>query len=75
MPPDGGQQAPLQEPTSGYIALPHLLAFWVLTFLLGLILAPAVDLRTLVHPTRSDFYFLILIPLQFGLLVCIGAAS
>jgi hypothetical protein len=73
MPPDFGKQTPLQEPTPGYIALPYLLAFWVLTFLLGLILAPTVDLRTLLHPTRSDFYFLVLIPLQFGLLVCIGA--
>jgi hypothetical protein len=56
MAPDAGQQTPLQEPTPGYIALPHLLAFWVLTILLGLIFAPTVDLRTLLNPAGSDFF-------------------
>jgi hypothetical protein len=72
MPPDAGHQTPLQEPTPGYIALPYLLAFWALTFLLGLILAPTVDLRTLLNPRDSDFV-VVQILFQFGLLVCIGA--
>lgn len=72
MPPDAGQRTPLQEPTPGYIALPYLLALWVLTFLLGLILAPTVDLRTQLNPANSPF-ILVPIALQLGLLVCVGA--
>ena len=70
MPPDAGQRTPLQEPTPGYIALPYLLALWVLTFLLGLILAPTVDLRTQLNPANSPF-ILVPIALQLGLLVCV----
>jgi hypothetical protein len=47
------QQTPLEEPTPGHIALPYLLAFWVFAILLGLILAPTVDLSKLLNASSD----------------------
>jgi hypothetical protein len=71
--PDGGQQTPLQEPTPGYIALPYLLAVCVFTLLLGLILAPTVDLRALFDLNSADAIFFQLAS-SLVLLSCVGAS-
>lgn len=71
--PDGGQQTPLQEPTPGHIELPYLLAGCMLTVLLGLILAPTIDLRALFDLNSGGA-----IPFQLGssllLLSSVGAS-
>jgi len=70
--PDGGQRAPVEEPTPGYIALPYLLAFWVFTILLGLILAPAVDLSELLN-SKSDMSRFLFLVISIGFIACLIA--
>ncbi len=70
--PDGGQRTPLEEPTPGYIALPYLLASWVFAILLGLILAPAVDLSELLNPSSDVSRFLFLLT-TIGFIACLIA--
>jgi hypothetical protein len=70
--PDGEQQTPLEESAPGYIALPYVLGFWTFAVLLGLILAPGVDLSILLNP-RSGELRLLGLAMQFPFIVCVIA--
>jgi hypothetical protein len=47
-----GRETPLEEPSPGRIALPYLLIFWTLAILVGLTLAPTVDLSVIAYPAE-----------------------